>query len=419
MTLPIRPGCDREPPLTHRDGLRGRFPADFLEMNENSCDKLLTYPMPSEKHLRRWRVILGRYASQPLVRAPFSGDDWKLDQTLEYLYGREYEGRGLARPSGGGGSLDPSQLRAVEWLTRSRKMFPREVFERMQTQAIERYQLKELLSDPAVLRSLDPTPGLAKALLGMRGRLSGQMRDAVRETIQKTVDEITRKLRTDFTNALMGRRNRMRRSLIKSAQNFDARATIRANLRHYDMGSRRLVIERPQFNARVKRHLPWDIILCVDQSGSMSDSVIYSAVIAGIMSSLPAVRVKLVVFDTSIVDLSHLAHDPVEVLLTVQLGGGTDIGSAVRYCEKLVGNPQRTVLALISDFEEGAAPAALLAAVKRLAEARVTLLGLAALDEATQPVYDRRIAQCLADRGMHVAALTPTHFAQWLAEVMN
>jgi Mg-chelatase subunit ChlD len=298
-------------------------------------------------------------------------------------------------------------------------LFPRDVFERMQTQAIERYQLKELLSDPAVLRSLDPTPGLAKALLGMRGRLSGQMRDAVREVIQKTVDEITRKLRNDFVNALVGRRNRMRRSLLKSSQNFDARATIRANLRHYDVGSRRLVIERPQFNARVKRHLPWDIILCVDQSGSMSDSVIYSAVIAGIMSSLPAVRVKLVVFDTSIVDLSHLAHDPVEVLLTVQLGGGTDIGSAVRYCEKLVGNPQRTVLALISDFEEGAAPAALLAAVQRLAEARVTLLGLAALDESTQPVYDRRMAQRLADKGMHVAALTPTHFAQWLAEVMN
>lgn len=363
--------------------------------------------------------MLGRYAAQPLAQTSFSASDWKLDQALEYLYGREYEGRGLARPAGGGGSLDPSQLRAIDWLTRSRSLFPKDVFERMQTQAIERYELTELLQDPAVLRSLDATPALAKALLGMRGRLSAQMRDAVREIIQKTVDEITRKLKNDFVNALVGRRNRMRRSLLKSAQNFDARATIAANLKHYDVGRQQLVIEAPRFNARVKRHLPWDVVLCVDQSGSMMDSVIYSAVIAGIMSSLPAVRVKLVVFDTSVVDLTHLAHDPVEVLLTVQLGGGTDIGRAVQYCERLVVNPRRTVFALISDFEEGAAPGPLVAAIQRMAEARVTLLGLAALDESAMPVYDRRMAQRLADKGMHVAALTPVHFAQWLAEVMT
>lgn len=375
--------------------------------------------MTSDETLRRWRLILGHYAARPLAHARFSADDWKLDQALEYLYGREYEGRGLARAGGGPGSLDPSQLRAVDWLARSRKLFPREVFERMQTQAIKRYQLTDLLQDPAVLRSLDATPGLAKALLGMRGRLSAQMRDAVREVIQKTVDEITRKLKNDFVNALVGRRNRLRRSLIKSAQNFDARATIAANLKHYSAERRQIVIERPRFNARVKRNLPWDVVLCVDQSGSMMDSVIYSAVIAGIMSSLPAVRVKLVVFDTSVVDLTHLAHDPVEVLLTVQLGGGTDIGRAVGYCESLIANPRRTVFALISDFEEGAAPGPLLAAVQRMAQARVTLLGLAALDEAAMPVYDRQMAQRLAARGMHVAALTPTHFAQWLAEVMN
>ncbi|MGA3979220.1 VWA domain-containing protein [Ralstonia nicotianae] len=310
-------------------------------------------------------------------------------------------------------------MRAVDWLSRSRKLFPQDVFERMQTQAIERYQLTEILEDPAVLRSLDATPALTKALLGLRGRLSAQMRDAVREVIQKTVDEITHRLKNEFVNALVGRRNRLRRSLIPSTQNFDARATIAANLKHYSAERRQIVIERPRFNARIKPHLPWDVVLCVDQSGSMADSVIYSAVIAGILSALPAVRVRLVVFDTSVVDLTHLAHDPAEVLLTVQLGGGTDIGRAVSYCESLIANPRRTVLALISDFEEGAPTGPLLAAVRRLAEARVTLLGLAALDETAMPVYDRQMAQRLADRGMHVAALTPTHFAQWLAEVMS
>lgn len=369
--------------------------------------------------LRRWRLVLGRYAAEPLNGTGFASADWRLDQALEYLYGREYEGRGLARPTGGPGSLDPSQLRAIDWLSRTRKLFPQEVFERLQTQAIERYQLTELLNDPALLRTLDATPALAKALLGMRGRLSAEMRDAVREVIQKTVDDITRRLRHDFVNALVGRRNRHRLSNLPSSQNFDWRATIAANLKHFDAQRQQLVIERPRFNSRVKRSLPWDVVLCVDQSGSMLDSVIYSAVVAGIMSSLPSVRVKLVVFDTAVVDLTALAHDPVEVLLTVQLGGGTNIGQAVEYCERLVGDPRRTVFTLISDFEEGAPPAALLAAVRRMAQARVTLLGLAALDASANPVFDRQMGQRLAQAGMHVAALTPTHFAQWLAEVMQ
>ncbi|WP_374326669.1 VWA domain-containing protein [Azonexus sp.] len=379
----------------------------------------MTSSLPDQHEtLRRWRLILGRYAEAPMSSCTsFSGQDWQLDQTLDFLYGREYEGRGLVR--GGGGALDPSQIQAVDWLNRSRKLFPRDVYERMQTQAVERYQMTELLSDPALLEALEPTPALTKALISMRGRLSGQMRDAVRQIIRRTVDEITRRLRQDFVNALSGRRNRQRRSSLKDSRNFDARATILANLRHFDVGSKRLLIERPLFNARVKRHLPWDVILCVDQSGSMLDSVIYSAVLAGIMASLPAVRVKLVLFDTSVVDLTHLAHDPVEVLLTVQLGGGTDIGRALRYCETLVDQPQRTVLVLISDFEEGAPPLHLLAAVKRLAESRVTLLGLAALDDAATPIYDRLMAQRLADRGMQIAALTPPHFAEWLAEVMQ
>jgi len=375
--------------------------------------------MSSAETLRRWRLMLGRYSATQLSHASFGGADWKLDQALEYLYGREYEGRGLARPSGGAGSLDPSALQAIDWLNRSRTLFPKEVFERMQTQAIERYQLTELLTDPALLRSLEATPALTKALLGMRGRLSVQMRDAVRAVITKTVDEITRKLKNDFVNAIVGRPNRFRRSSLKSAQNFDAPGTIAANLKHYDCAGKQIVIERPRFNSRVKRNRPWDVGLCVDQRGSMLDSVICSAVIAGIMTSLPAVRVRLVVFDTSVVDLTHLAHDPVEVLLTVQLGGGTDIGRAVRYCETLVGDPRRTVFALISDFEEGASPAVLLAAVQRMVQSRVTLLGLAALDDSAAPVYDRQMAQRLANKGMHVAALTPTHFAQWLADVMN
>lgn len=376
--------------------------------------------MIDQKMLRRWRLILGRYAEQSMDRAVMSDRDRLMEQSLDYLYSREYEGRGMMRaPAGSGGSLDDSAVTAIDWLQRTRKLFPQEVFERIQHHAVDKYQMTELLKDPAVLRSLEPNQALARTLLGLRGRLSAEVRDAVQEIIRKVVDDINRRLRPQFVNALVGRRNRFRRSYVPSAQNFDPRATIAANLRHYDTASKRLVIERPIFNARVKRNLPWDVILCVDQSGSMLDSVMYSAVVAGILASLPAVNVRLVVFDTNVVDLTHLAADPVQVLLTVQLGGGTNIGRALQYCETLVRTPHRTVVALISDFEEGAFPGPLLNSVQRLSESRVKMLGLAALDEGAQPVYDRTMAQRLAGRGMEIAALTPSHFAEWLAEVMG
>jgi Mg-chelatase subunit ChlD len=379
----------------------------------------MTRTVPDAEMLRRWRLILGRYAARPGETTTMHPRDQQIDQALDYLYGREYQGRGLLRAPGSGGTLDASAIQAVDWLQRTRTLFPQEVFERIQQHAMEKYQMTELLKDPDVLRSMEPNQALARALLGMRGRLGADMRDAVREVIRKVVEDITRRLRPQFVNALTGRRNRFRRSHIPSAQNFDWRATIAANLRHYDVASKRLVMERPVFNARVKRNLPWDVILCVDQSGSMLDSVMYSAVVAGILSSLPTVNVRLVVFDTNVVDLTHMATDPVQVLLTVQLGGGTDIGRAMQYCETLVRTPQRTVVALISDFEEGTLPGPLLASVQRLTEARVKVLGLAALDDSARPVYDQRMAQRLAGRGAEVAALTPSHFAEWLAEVMG
>ncbi|MDE8753354.1 VWA domain-containing protein [Pectobacterium polaris] len=372
-----------------------------------------------EKNGKRWRLILGHYADEALGNAAFDAQDLKVERTLDYLYRREYQRRGLKQEGGRHGSLDQSQLTAVNWLNQARKLFPSSTFERMQSQAIERYEISHLFNDPQALQAMEPTPALAKALLSLRGRMNEQTREAVRDIIRKVVDEILRTLRPTFTNALTGRRNRFRRSPVASSQNFDWRATIAANLKHFDRDKNRLVIETPHFNSRMQRHMPWDVILCVDQSASMSSSVMYAAVCASILAALPAVRVSLIVFDTQVVDLSHLAHDPVEVLMTVQLGGGTNIAKAMQYCEQRVQNPKRTIVTLISDFEEGGALNRLLSCVQRMHSQQITLLGLAALDDAAQPVYDTAIGQKLADRGMHVAALTPEHFAQWLAEVMR
>ncbi len=368
--------------------------------------------------LDRWRLVLGRYAGQQLSENELEGAAERMDRALEYLYGREYQGRGL-RPDDSHGSLDPSQLTLVTWLSEVRELFPNDTVEVIEKHALDRYGMTELVTDPKILERLEPNQQLLRTLLTLRGHLKGEVLVIARRIIAQVVEEIRRKLESEVRRTLSGRLNRFRHSPMAIAQNFDALGTLRANLQHYDVDSGRLAVEQIKFFERNTRRLPWDIILCVDQSGSMADSVIHSAVMAGILSALPAFRVKIVIFDTSVVDLSEYADDPVEMLMKVQLGGGTDIGQAVRYCSRLVDNPHRTVLVLITDFCEGASPGELIRAVKKLAEGRVKLLGLASLDGQAHPVYDRTMAEQLSVCGMEIAALTPQRLAQWLVEVAS
>ena len=365
---------------------------------------------------RRWRLALGRYSQNALGN--LSGRDADADRVLDYLYAREYSKRGLSFGKGPG-SLDPTQMTAINWLGKARAVFPNTVFETLQSHALDRYGLSDLLNDPKTLEGLEPNPGLLKALLGFHGRAQPAVKAKLREIADQVIKELIERLRAEIERAFSGRRDRFRRSKLASAANFDWRATIRANLATYDPDRRRIIAERLYFNSRQRRRLPWRVILCVDQSGSMTDSIIHSAVMAAILSGLPGVNVKMVLFDTAIVDVSDRLTDPLETLMSVQLGGGTDIGRAVSYCESLVEDPERTVLALISDFCEGAPPRPLYAAVARLAEARVKLVGLAALDDAGSAQYDNVIAARLADLGMHVGAMTPHRFAEWLAGVMR
>jgi len=365
----------------------------------------------------RWRLALGRHAETQLRGVAPSGQDARMDRAMEALYGRAQAKRGF-RP-GGGGTLDPSQLVLPTWLDDLKALFPASVFERIQHHAIERFEMAGLLNDPEALARLEPNLDLMKVLLAFRGRASPALAEPIRNIVRQVVDELKRRLAAQVAQAFAGTRNRFRRSPRKRLANFDVRATIRANLQHYQADRRVIIAERLVFTARQRRQLPWTIILCVDQSGSMLGSVIHAAVLASILAGLPALNIKLVVFDTSVVDLSDRVDDPVDLLLSVQLGGGTNIGQAITYCEGLVTQPARTVLALISDFEEGGSPAALIRAVRRLAEARVTMIGLAALDGAAAPVFDRSMAARLAEAGMEIAAITPDRFAEWLAGVMT
>jgi Mg-chelatase subunit ChlD len=376
---------------------------------------------PHETTLARWRLVLGKYAKDRIPTG-MSAEQMRMEDALDFLYSREYCGRGVRdedTEKSPEGSLDPSQLNVPRWLSEVRELFPKETVAIIEKHALDRYGLTELVTDPEILRRLEPNFELLKMLLTFRGHLKGEVLNEARRVIRVVVDEIKQRLETEIRQAFSGRSNRFRHSNVKVAQNLDWRGTIRRNLKNYSTARKQMVIDNVLFFSRIQRRLPWRVILCVDQSGSMAGSVIYSAVMAGILAGLPLINVNLVVFDTSVVDLSDHVEDPVELLMSVQLGGGTNIGQAMRYCEQLMEDPHRTILALVSDFCEGGDPSRMIASCQRFREAGAKLLGLAALDENANPSYDRRMAEALAAEGMDVAALTPKHFAEWLAKTIS
>jgi Mg-chelatase subunit ChlD len=382
-----------------------------------------------DPNLVRWRLVLGHYAEERLPGG-LAGRDQRIGAALDFLYSREYKGRGV-RPDTTRhdatkqetdkkeGTLDPSQLEVPAWLSEVRELFPRETVEVIEKHALDRYGMMELISDRDVLERLEPNMDLLRMILQFRGHLKGEVLDSARRMVRHVVEELKQKLSAEIRRAFGGQVNRYSRSPRKVAQNFDWRTTIRKNLKYYDAERGAIVLQEPLFYSRLRRRLPWSVILCVDQSGSMARSVIHSAVMAGILSGLPLINVKLVVFDTAVVDLSEYVDDPVEALMNVQLGGGTDIGQAMTYCEGQIENPHRTVLVLVSDFCEGASQVALLNTCRRLSESGVKLIGLAALDDKAEASYDHSMAASLAEAGMDIAALTPARFANWLAAILK
>jgi Mg-chelatase subunit ChlD len=378
-----------------------------------------------EQALARWRLVLGRFAESWL------GDSCKgqpggsgtrysqMDRVLEYLYGREYKARGVRQDAGRDADLSESVLAIPDWLSQVRELFPRDTVEIIERHALDRYGMTELVTDAEVLKKLEPSYELLKAVLTFRGMMQGPVLETARRIVRKVIEELRQKLAREVRPILWGRLNRQRRSRLKVFRNLDWQRTIRANLKHFDRAKRRLVLESLHFYSRVERHMPWHIIMAVDCSGSMMDSVIYSAVMAGIFKGLPSLRVSLVAFDTAVVDLSDQVDDPTELLMNVQLGGGTNIAGALGYCETLVAYPHKTIVVLVTDFCEGGPPNALLAAIKRLREAGVRVLGLAALDARAEPAYDRQMAEQCVAMGAEVAALTPQRLAEWLAKVLS
>lgn len=367
---------------------------------------------------RRWRLVLGQDADEQVDRrtlATLCERDLAIDDVLGFLFDREYESdEGIYRERRGG--TGASRLSVPAWLGRVRELFPKSTADFLARTALERYQIAEILADKETLESVEPNIDLLRSLLAVQGLVPDHLLSAVKRIIARVVDDLRRRLEIDVRRAFHGTPQRRSQSPLRVHKNFDVARTLRRNLRHYQREQRRLVIERAYFHSRRHHQTPWDLILVVDQSGSMADSVIHAAVMAGIFHSLAMLRTHLLVFDTRVVDLSDIAGDPTEVLLRVQLGGGTDIAHAMAWADRLVVNPRRTMIVLVTDFFEGGDEGELVRLTARLNEGGTTLLGLAALDERAEPAYDLDLARKLATAGMHIGAMTPDRLAQWVAE---
>ena len=371
------------------------------------------------EQLNKWRLILGKYSSEQL---PFDDDGTgiryvELEDVLDFLYSREYgEEDGVRQQTGGSGG---SSFTVSEWINKIRGLFPKETVEIMEKQALDRYGMTELLTDKDVLARLEPNQELLKTILQLKGSMNQDVLAEVKKIIRHVVDDLTKKLEQDIRQSIIGRVDRNRTSPVKSSRNFDIKKTIAKNLKNYDRENKRLVLERVYFNARVKKYNTWRVIIAVDESGSMMDSVIHSAVMAGIFAALPMLDTKLVIFDTNVVDLSGYVDDPVETLMSVQLGGGTDIGKAVGYCDTLIDNPDRTIVVLITDLYEGGNVGNLYAATRGIIEAGSKMIVLTALDMNANPNYNRNVAADMVRLGANVAAMTPNQLAEWVADIVK
>jgi Mg-chelatase subunit ChlD len=307
-------------------------------------------------------------------------------------------------------------LTVVDWLDDIHELFPRETVERLERDAIERYGLTDIVTNPDVLERVEPSPTLLRAVLRTKHLMNPNVLALARKLVEHVVQDLIRRLRPQVEVAFHGTRLR-RRSRFRIARDFDLAGTVRANLAHYQPEQRRLLIDEPRFHSRSRRTLSyWQLILLVDQSGSMAGSVIHSAVTAACLWGLPGLKTHLVAFDTNVVDYTEDVSDPVELLMKVQLGGGTHISTAVEYGRGLIESPRRAIVVVISDFFESDGGAELVQQVRALVQQGTLVLGLCALDEEANPNYNGLLAQELADEGAHVGAMTPGELAAFVAE---
>ena len=360
-----------------------------------------------DEYLRKWRLILGRNAQAAGGGPPLPARAAGMDATLEALYDT-----GDRR-----GGLGSSQPNVNRWLGDIRKYFPTETVQLLQRDALERLDLRQMLLEPELLETVEADVSLVATLLSLRGVLPERSRETARSVVGRVVARVEERLRQPLEQAIRGRRRRGNRNRRPRPRDIDWDQTIRRNLRHYQPEYRTVLPIHLRGLARSRPGLR-HVILLVDQSGSMADSVVYAGVISCILASIPSLRTHVIAFDTSVADLTNNLPDPLDLLFALQLGGGTDIGRALRYAEGLNTRPRDTVLVLLSDLFEVGSVDGMIAAVQRLRDSGLTFLPILALNDRGAPAYDREVAGRLTELGLEPFAATPDSFPDLLARAL-
>lgn len=360
------------------------------------------------ERLRRWRMILGGDEADGTGQT-LSGMDSKRDATLEALYDKEDRRGGL-------GSSSP---RVARWLGDIRGYFPSSVVQVMQRDAMDRLGLRELLLEPELLESVQPDVHLVGTLLSLNRAIPERSRDTARAVVRKVVDDLEKRLAQPTRQAVSGALHRANRTNRPRQSDIDWNRTILKNLKHYQPEQRTVVPERLVGYGRRLPNVSKQIVLCLDQSGSMASSVVYASVFGAVLASIRSLRTQIIAFDTSVVDLTDSVSDPVELLFGVQLGGGTDINAALAYCQSRVEQPRDTVLVLISDLFEGGNEEEMLQRAQALAAEGVQVVCLLALSDDGAPAYDHDNAAALAALGIPTFACTPDKFPDLMASAIQ
>ncbi|MEM9671880.1 MAG: VWA domain-containing protein [Bacteroidota bacterium] len=360
----------------------------------------------NSEQLRRWRLILGEGEADGTGMS-LSGSDQVMDQSLTALYDGER-----------GGGLGPSSPNVARWLGDIRTYFPSSVVQVMQQDAFKRLNLTSMLTEPEMLQAVEPDVQLVANLMTLSRVIPDKTKDTAREVVQKVVDALMKKLTQPMQQAVTGSLNRSVRNKRPRHNEINWHATILRNLKHYQ-AEYKTIIPETRIGYGRKRSALKDIILCVDQSGSMGTSVVYSGIFGAVMASIPAVNTRMVVFDTSVADLTEDLQDPVDLLFGVQLGGGTDIERALRYCQQSVTRPNDTVLVLITDLYEGGNVAEMKKRILSLVGSGVQLVVLLALNDEGKPYFDHGNAAFLAANNIPAFACTPDLFPDLMANALQ
>ncbi len=350
-----------------------------------------------------------------VMAAALEGNDVRIDAALAAVYDTK---EGTRRAGGRAGGLGKSAPAVARWLGDIRRYFPAPVVQVLQRDAIDRLQLRQLLLEPEMLQAVEADLHLVTLLVELNKLLPDATRASARHVVATVVEQLERQFSSRTKQAVHGALARSQRTRRPRHADIDWGRTIQANLQHYLPQYGTVVPERLVGYGRRQRSLARDVIVAIDQSGSMADSVVYAAVFGAVLASMPALSTHVVAFDTAVVDLTPVLHDPVDVLFGVQLGGGTDIAQAVGYCQSLVTRPAETLLVLVTDLFEGGNSALLHDRVAMLRQSGVTVLVLLALSDEGAPAYDRHEAAALAALGVPSMACTPDVFPDLLAAAL-